>query len=763
MITATKTEVQTSAGRPISPALAAVCDALQSLVTSGIDVHRCLAAKALGRIGNRSAAEVLTKALLDEDEDVRVDAAEALLALGDPMAADQLFENMLGDPSAEVKLAAISALAKLKETRIIPWLRRMVKGRDEEIAWDEEEFYSSGWDDWVEIQIRAIQALAEIGAAEAVPDIVAAIFDENAQDMTETAFRALAKLGPDGINALAGFLGQKDTRLRRRAASVLAGINDLQAQQLLALALEDPVAEVRLAALRARGKIDAKDPILAPLLTDEADTTVRIVAVQLLGRYHAQVLRGLLDDPSPRVLAAALAAFAASDDAKADDILAERLCQFARVDEADISVAAGQALAGLAPDVACRILPELLTDSEKSLAIRLGALKSLAGLGGVDVIETLISILDDDQRLIRVETMSALAGLAAGEGDQLNPAAEALLDALNGAYDPEPEEAEPAVEEAEVPEASIEDSEVDADDEIDVEAEKIAAFPTSTLEAMLSEAPGIAPLAGLPEKGIELSKTDMERLAIARNVIGKKKITKAEIVITHDDIRRFSARVLGTLNHKDVAQALAQALGGQDAETSLAAAESLTQIGARGLMFDTEISKILLDNIANADRALKLMLVRALAYGAQQDVLAQLQSSLTDEDSFVRNEALRALGHHGWQGPEIEDLLCDAEPSVRFSAARIMAKVDTPENVNRLVDFSTEFEGYHGRKTAILLRDLNAELANLAYLRVLQDEGRKRVWSVAIEALEELNQRQVFDLRSQRNKITTKENRGTFL
>ena len=446
MITATKTEVQTSAGRPISPALAAVCDALQSLVTSGIDVHRCLAAKALGRIGNRSAAEVLTKALLDEDEDVRVDAAEALLALGDPMAADQLFENMLGDPSAEVKLAAISALAKLKETRIIPWLRRMVKGRDEEIAWDEEEFYSSGWDDWVEIQIRAIQALAEIGAAEAVPDIVAAIFDENAQDMTETAFRALAKLGPDGINALAGFLGQKDTRLRRRAASVLAGINDLQAQQLLALALEDPVAEVRLAALRARGKIDAKDPILAPLLTDEADTTVRIVAVQLLGRYHAQVLRGLLDDPSPRVLAAALAAFAASDDAKADDILAERLCQFARVDEADISVAAGQALAGLAPDVACRILPELLTDSEKSLAIRLGALKSLAGLGGVDVIETLISILDDDQRLIRVETMSALAGLAAGEGDQLNPAAEALLDALNGAYDPEPEEAEPAVD-----------------------------------------------------------------------------------------------------------------------------------------------------------------------------------------------------------------------------------------------------------------------------------------------------------------------------
>ena len=71
----------------------------------------------------------------------------------------------------------------------------MVKGRDKEIVWDEEEFYDSGWDDWVDVQIKAVGALAELNAGEAVPDIVAAMRDENSQDMTAVAFKALARMG----------------------------------------------------------------------------------------------------------------------------------------------------------------------------------------------------------------------------------------------------------------------------------------------------------------------------------------------------------------------------------------------------------------------------------------------------------------------------------------------------------------------------------------------------------------------------------------
>jgi len=130
---------------PVSQlALDEICRVLSGILSDGVDIHRYLAARASGRIGAPASVQPLIAALLDEDEDVRTDAAEALLELADPRAAQQLLENLLGDPCTEVKLAAIESLAKLQDAKVIPWLRRMVKGRDEEIVWDEEEFYSSG-------------------------------------------------------------------------------------------------------------------------------------------------------------------------------------------------------------------------------------------------------------------------------------------------------------------------------------------------------------------------------------------------------------------------------------------------------------------------------------------------------------------------------------------------------------------------------------------------------------------------------------------
>ena len=233
-----------------------VCRALTQILGEGVDVHRCLAAQSLGRIGGAAAVQSLIAALLDEDEDVRTDAAEALAKLADPGvdlgAGEQLLENLLGDPCAEVKLAAIDALAALREGQAIPWLRRMVTGRDEEVVWDEEEFYSSGWDDWVDIQIRAVNALADLNAGEAVPDIVAAIWDEDAQDMTEAAFKALARMGQPGIEALACILKEDSVRLRRRAGAALAAVDAPEATVPMEHALGDLDATVRLAVLRAR-------------------------------------------------------------------------------------------------------------------------------------------------------------------------------------------------------------------------------------------------------------------------------------------------------------------------------------------------------------------------------------------------------------------------------------------------------------------------------------------------------------------------------
>ena len=72
------------------------------------------------------------------------------------------------------------------------------------------------------------------------------------------------------------------------------------------------------------------------------------------------------------------------------------------------------------------------------------------------------------------------------------------------------------------------------------------------------------------------------------------------------------------------------------------------------------------------------------------------------------------------------------------------------------------FEGYHGNRTARLLRDLDGPQASALFIDVLRDPERKRTWAVAIEALAELNCSQPFQADTGAER-TTMDNRGGFL
>lgn len=723
---------------PVSqPALDEVCRVLSGILSDGVDVHRCLAAKASGRIGAPASVQPLIAALLDEDEDVRTDAAEALMELADPRAGKQLLENLLGDPCTEVKLAAIETLAKLRDKRVIPWLRRMVQGRDEEIIWDEDEFYSSGWDDWVDIQIKAVNALAVLNAGEAVPDIVAAMQDEDAQDMTEAALKALARMGKPGIEALAGFLDEDSPRMRRRTAAALASIDAGEAVEPLARAFADPLAEVRSAAMRALAARVSADGRLASLLEDP-DASVRAEAVLLCGEQHPDRLTALIDDTSKSVQVAALKALAGIQKFPADEALVTALRAKLVAGASEVTAASARALAVVDPQAAVDELIPLLGDADRPVKARLGALNGLATVGGEQAVEALVSVIDDDVRAIRLETMTALARLARANAAWPNSAGDALLSALRGGYEPKVVEdtgdqsavtsEEPRKEDVEPGPATETENEDDA-----------GAFPTSTLTAILDDAPEAREVVGLPDEGIELTPIDMERLALAKRIKGKKRVSLAPKMVLHEDICRFSARVLGDLYHADVARELVVALKNADAELCLAAADSLARIGEHLCPLPDDVTEAMMAVAVAAKRDLKLLLIRALAATDGEAAPAFLTECICDEDSFMRSEAVRALTRLGKVGSQIEALLDDPDPSVRLCAAEAVAGAGGEDAVKMLVDFAFSFEGYHGRQTARLLRSLDAARASALFVDVLQNPERKRTWSVAIEALEELN------------------------
>ena len=231
----------------------------------------------------------------------------------------------------------------------------------------------------------------------------------------------------------------------------------------------------------------------------------------------------------------------------------------------------------------------------------------------------------------------------------------------------------------------------------------------------------------------------MERLALARQAVGKKRVAVAPTVVAHEDIRRFAARVLGDIGHADVAQELVNALGSGDADLRLAAADSLSRIGALLAPLPSAVTETLLTVLPTAGRDMKLLLIRALAASKGESAGDMLKTQLADSDSFVRTEAVRSLFKLGRVGPEVEAMLDDPDSTTRLIAAEAVAGTGGADAVGRMVDFSFAFGGCHGREIARLLRDMDATAASAAFADVLRDPDRKQLWSVAIAALEELN------------------------
>jgi HEAT repeat protein len=171
----------------------------------------------------------------------------------------------------------------------------------------------------------------------------------------------------------------------------------------------------------------------------------------------------------------------------------------------------------------------------------------------------------------------------------------------------------------------------------------------------------------------------------------------------------------------------------------LAAADSLARVGARLGSLPGDVGDALLAAAASADRDMKLFLFRALAVCTGDPAIELLATHLADDDPFVRSEAVRALAKLGQVGPQTAALLSDRDPAVRLTAAEAIAGAGGGDAVPDLVDFAFTFEGYHGRRTAQLLRGLDAGRASALFADVLRDPARKRTWAVAIEALAELN------------------------
>lgn len=228
----------------------------------------------------------LLEALSDRDEQQREVVAAALGELGHPRAVFPL-RQALGDVSAAVRAAAAEALGKIGSSEGVPGLMSALEDREPEV------------------RAAAARSLGWIKEPEGVPRLLEVLRDAD-EDVQRAAAEALADIGEPAFEGLAAALND---RRAVQAAEALGLLGTPDAVPLLLAALKQSEADVRRAAAQALGRIGDPEALsaLGLALRDAQEVVQRAAAYALaeLGPEGHSTLRAALEDPDPRVRAAA--------------------------------------------------------------------------------------------------------------------------------------------------------------------------------------------------------------------------------------------------------------------------------------------------------------------------------------------------------------------------------------------------------------------------------------------------------------------------
>jgi HEAT repeat protein len=374
----------------------------------------------------------------------RSTAMDELVDFSDPRAAAYTVQELLDDPDAITRSAAIEVL---RQTRALEmWRRDLRRGS-------------------FQIKLAAIEALGRVGDERAIDELLEVLGDDDPdvsraaaraiaawdvdyacerlsdalaspnRRLAETAAAALVQLEEEAVECLIAQLTNLSSQARRLAAESLGSIGgEALKQVLLPLLATEPVAEVRAALAAALARVDAASaaPEIQRLAHSDPDWFVRARAYALLAEMGAEgavpyLLEGLaLYEPD-------LPAFSENGhDVEAFTVGTRRVRR---------AIIAGLRLLGFSEDEvhsadhngAPALTPQQLEEAAEAVgmlrhrdpAFRMEAARMLAEIG-TPAAAALASSLADPDPLVRSETAQALGRI--GSRDSLQPLAECLKD-----------------------------------------------------------------------------------------------------------------------------------------------------------------------------------------------------------------------------------------------------------------------------------------------------------------------------------------------
>ncbi len=658
-------------------------------------LSRCCAVRALEKFAcdDDETKRMLIELLLDEDPDVRMDAANALGTAKDENAVEPLVRNMEGDPDGEVRIQVVKALARIKSDKAVDPLIRCLEAEGypelEGPAVDDLEFPH-----YIAVHVETLNAIGAIGDPRAADAVIELVESEDYEDIQETGFRVLAQLSsdrakeyllgkvknghrlirrraikalthlpefkgqggepsPDILKAVTKALGDSDSGVRSAAAQVLGGTRNPLSVIPLTMLLSDPDVDVRSEVAAILGKTHGPELIdrLHPML-EEDDLKLKCAVIRVLGE---------IGDPSSFEL------IAAQLDTGDENLLYEtvralghiplpgREKEFAAILDDQRIDPSLRCLASLALGRMLKNAPADEEETEEGVAAS-GDEDEAANEGEekeegeeeIDPLEVLERLVHDDNERIRYAAITALIErspqAAAGmlveliRGGMLRKEADAVVEAALGEAG--------SGEEAE--EAPMTPEEADLDERTRAIEKMAGEDPkSSTLASIMADVPGepseddgIAdvPVRKAPEKTTRILAT---RLLGQIDDVGPDAVDTLIEVAEEEGDDAFLKEVIATLGVIGDEKGLPTVLKGLDSENddvrlrAMEAAGKFESIGDMGEILDRMFN--------DPDPFIRQRVVYSLSANKNPNIVAYLSSALEDENMNVCRTALEAL------------------------------------------------------------------------------------------------------------------------
>ena len=610
-------------------------------VQSENDVIKCAAVRALGRHGQNDirSREVFLGLLRDQDPDVRSDAIEALAPLVELADAPVILESLQGDPVREVKLAAIQILVDLHYRDCISQLRALALSKCEDtVAWEDE---LGDWDDWMDVQIASIDALGELGATDSIDDLMAALNDEMGQTLDIPVFRALAKLGKQGLVWLLATVEAGKGLARKRAADALVDVDPELLRDHLDRLIKAEDAALRLLGLSL---LTADDPQAEELTLRDPAQEVRAAGLKQFAETRPEWVVAALADPSENIQAEVLDLLPSPLPDYLEEMLVDNLQAWMQTSGPVLAPAAAALLPKVAPSLATAPLNRLANDRDRPIEPRLAAVRCLGEIGGPAMADILANLLSDRAQQVRLVALQELKSLAQA-GDR--PALDILAQAIHGGLLDEEQSVQPldlgAAADVGMPKGESpagirisEDGEILRDaseEETDNTSSTLSALQLVTPEAEAKAAEG-------KPKGK-----------------GKKRVAIEGPDAVADDLSCAAMDAASSLVSIKIANAVLTQLNALDDRARIAAWRALTTSFATSFEAAQAAPMALCDTSPEVRRYALAVLI---ATGQMDKYMLQ---ALEDGDALVRAEAVAQLSDK-----RLLDFIGDASTAVRHAA-----------------------------------------------------------------------------------------------